>query len=167
MATGRSYHCAHCDGDQARCWNLLEALRSFAKCRPNCDNANCGKPLDLRLSFKFSLGAGTRSCKVLDVFMPAETRTWSGDDRRTIVFLPFLVVMEYLALDGKQQQAFWLPYWHTDETAQGKKAKYGQWAPFMDADLFQSLVAQAHEKGYLSLNFLFINTLLGHYPADQ
>jgi hypothetical protein len=97
------------------------------------------------LIFKFGLGAGGAECKVLHAFLPRE-RIWWEDDGKTVTFFPFLVVMKRMDEEG---QPFWLPYWHTVEGPGRKVLKYGQWAPWMDADHFKDLLAQAREKGYL------------------
>ena len=62
----------------------------------------------------------------------------------------FVLILVVLQRTDDEGQCFWLPYWHIVEQAGRIKRKYGQWAPFMDADLFESLAAQAREKGYLT-----------------
>jgi len=42
-----------------------------------------------------------------------------------------------------------MPYWHiVVDKDKNEFLKYGQWAPFMDLETYQSLIEQAKEAGY-------------------
>ena len=145
MATSRYYICTACSDRQ---WvpRLFDALRCQASTTlPPCDV--CGQPTYLELRFQFGLDAGDHPCKVLAAFLPKTPATWRQEaDNSNVEFFPFLVIVESLEEGYK---SIWLPYWHLvtypDETV---KTKYGQWAPFIAADLYQSMTEQARAAGF-------------------
>jgi hypothetical protein len=120
---------------------LFDALRNFSK-TPLCET--CGSVKELRVVFPFGLGAGKTECKVVDVFH--EETEWQDSTKKT-TFHPFLVVVQPIA---SGEHKYWLPYWHCVEDSGKTQNKYGQWAPNMDASLFESLIGQARRKGYLT-----------------
>jgi hypothetical protein len=96
--------------------------------------------------FDFGLQAGRADCKVLAAFLPRAPDVWQQKDERWVTFYPFLVVMERT---DNQARAFWLPYWHAVEGTTTREIKYGQWAPFLNKPLFEDLIAQVREGGYV------------------
>jgi hypothetical protein len=64
----------------------------------------------------------------------------------TVTFYLFLIVTKREGRD----KAVWLPYWHVTQDGEKKTIKYGQWAPFMDMELFEDLLSQARSAGYLN-----------------
>jgi hypothetical protein len=84
---------------------------------------------------------------VVRSFLPEELVSWTVNNSTTHTFFPFLVVLERT---DDRKLAFWLPYWHTTQDNGKTRRKYGQWGPWMDADLFKSLVAQARKEKYLN-----------------
>jgi len=143
VATGRYFICSRC-GEKTYPPNLFETLRTFSVSRSVC--GRCGANSELHVVFSFGLEAGRPDCKVLDAFLPENPVSWRQQDMREVTFYPFLVVLQRSDDEGR---CFWLPYWHLVEGIGTVKRKYGQWAPFMDASLFESLVAQARAKGHL------------------
>jgi hypothetical protein len=144
MATTRLLVCKRCGPSRLRS-TLFDALLAQARgaARP-C--SRCGARVALRLTFEFGLNASHSECTVLDCFVPQRPRSWRDRDGSRVRFYPFLVI---LRRHGRGLAA-WLPYWHTVEKAGRKPVrKYGQWATFMDSDLFEDLLAQARAKGYL------------------
>jgi len=77
-------------------------------------------------------------------FLPKPPPQWQDGDR-DVIFYPFLVILER---DGTERAA-WLPYFHVVRSGKKTVRKYGQWAPFMSIGLFEDLLRQAHEAGYL------------------
>jgi hypothetical protein len=100
------------------------------------------------MTFDFGLGVIDKECMIEAVFHPHLLESWNDRDGSKVTFYPFLVVLKR----GGRDRAVWMPYWHVIESNGGKrpKEKYGQWAPLMDAPLFESLLAQAHKAGVLS-----------------
>ncbi|HTZ84700.1 MAG TPA: hypothetical protein VMB66_15985 [Candidatus Acidoferrales bacterium] len=90
------------------------------------------------MNLDFQLGAGDGNFKVISALLPEKLESWLGEEEEEVTFYPFLVVLE--AVDGKQ--FYWMPYWHVT----GKEARYGQHAVCLDANQFESLMAQAQEK---------------------
>ena len=123
---------------------LFDVLNKFSQSTQKCPS--CGHPTELRLIFPLGLGAGTPECKVLDVF--TECVDWQQADGKTVTFRPFLVVMEQV---DNQDLIFWLPYWHFIDGDGAPERKYGQWAPWMNAKVFGSLLEQARTKGYIAM----------------
>jgi len=72
---------------------------------------------------------------------------WPDDEGGEVTFYPFLIIGE--SLDSNKQQTAWLPYWHVVAFPDGRRTKYGQWAPHMDADILVNLVDQARRAGFL------------------
>ncbi len=142
MATTREYVCGKCK-HRSFTPDLFDTLLKFSE-RPSC----CEEAMDLHLGFRFGLGAGHPTCKVLDVFIPPDEDLdrWKDDSGNPVTFYPFLVVLG--DPEGAKGTSFWLPYWHVVDGPRRSK-KYGQWAPNMGGYLFKSLVGQAHAKGYL------------------
>jgi len=141
MATIRQYICKNCPPKNAG--RLFDALKKKAKGKI-LECQKCGMPYDsLRLKFDFALGATNSECTVLDCFLPKDIAKWK-DGKKTVEFYPFLVIVKR---HGKEN-ATWLPYWHIIKDKEKKTIKYGQWAPFMDSHLFNSLLEQAKKKGY-------------------
>jgi hypothetical protein len=147
MATERYHLCTQCR-NRTNTKDLFGTLRQFVKSPLECEA--CKQTLELRLGFGFGLNAGRRLCKVLDAFLPVDCPSWSSERGGQVTFFPFLVVLEYL--EDMQGRGFWLPYWHVDQLGESVKTKYGQWAPFMDDYLFESLISQARAKGHLLPN---------------
>jgi hypothetical protein len=127
-------------------WRHFDALRDFSESVPHCDV--CGDIRELRAKFTFGLEGGTDQIfKVRAVFLPHTAECWKKENGARVCFHPFLVVLE----SANGGTAFWLPYWHTEELENGTmKTKAGQWAPLMDSRLFESLIGQARERGYLT-----------------
>jgi hypothetical protein len=143
MATTKLLVCERCE------WSLAPPVLFdvlLARARgdaPHC--SRCGAPAELRLTFDFGLNASHSGCTVVDCFVPRHPESWPDEDGSKVTFYPFLVM---LRRHGRELAA-WLPYWHTVEKPDGKlDRKYGQWAAFMDSDLFEDLLAQAQAKGY-------------------
>jgi hypothetical protein len=66
-----------------------------------------------------------------------------------VTFYPFLVVTRQIGGGA----CVWLPYWHVVAGGSTSQRKYGQWAPFMDEDLFTDLMRQARHSGRLAAAF--------------
>ena len=99
------------------------------------------------LSFDFALDVPDKNAEVLASFLPDLLKDpWPDSHRRTVTFYPFLVVAKR---EGRDQAA-WLPYWHVIQDGERKSRKYGQWAPFMDMKLFEGLLTQARNAGFLN-----------------
>ena len=143
MATTRYYLCPRCQS-KVGAGSLFDALLTVSKSSPRCES--CASTEELHVVFEFGLEAGSPDCKILHSFLPQEPICWSQADSSKVTFYPFLVILQRADDDS---HSFWLPYWHVVENKGTTKKKYGQWAPFMDACLFESLVGQAREKGYL------------------
>ncbi len=143
MATQRYYLCRRCQ-QKAHAGKLFQALSNFSSQAPICNT--CRETRELHLIFSWGLEAGSVDHRVLHVFVPESCVKWDGENGREITFHPFLVVMQR---DGEGGHSFWLPYWHIVNTDGRIETKYGQWAPCMEDEQFQSLIAQAHAKGYL------------------
>ena len=136
MATERYFNCPKCRRRIPSLELLFDVLLEFPKSVPDC---SCGESCELLLIPPFALGAGGMCFKVLDAFH--ESVSWMNDKKR-VTFYPFLIVLEGRG-DGKRK--FWLPYWHVE----GSRRKFGERAPWMDADLFADLLCKAHARGYL------------------
>jgi hypothetical protein len=122
---------------------LLDLLLAQAQGDPHrCPR--CGAEAKLRLKFEFGLGARDSECTVLASFIPQKLESWSQPDGTAITFYPFLVILQR---HGRKLAA-WLPYWHVIDGDGKRTRKYGQWAPFMDFELFADLLNQARQSGY-------------------
>ena len=100
--------------------------------------------MHLHLTFDFALGATGKDTVAIASFLPKPPPQWQDGDR-DVIFYPFLVILER---DGTERAA-WLPYFHVVRSGKKTVRKYGQWAPFMSIGLFEDLLRQAHEAGYL------------------
>ena len=108
--------------------------------------AKCGEATHLELLFAFGLGAGHHPAKVLHAFLPDHIVNWVQDDGAKVKFHLFLVIVQSLK-EGHRSVV--LPYWHVVTTSAGSvETKYGQWAPFIGADSYASMTAQARTVGY-------------------
>lgn len=116
---------------------MFDALRDFSKSQkcPKCGAAH----RDLHLIFDFGLNASNSDCTVLASFTHKKPESWKDKDGSKVEFYPFLVV---LRRHGRQK-AVWMPYWHLVHKKKRIIKKYGQWAPFMDMDLYKDLLKQA------------------------
>lgn len=144
MATSRFNVCERC-GDRTWVPRLFHALRDHSHdTAASC--TRCGGRTQLFLNFPFGLGAGEFAGKVLHAFLPEEIVAWKQSDESTVRFYPFMVIVESLV---ESHCSVWLPYWHVVDSANGsEKAKYGQWAPFIDAESYASIAAKARKAGY-------------------
>lgn len=154
MATGRWYSCPNC---QRKEWagSLFQALKWLVKktdehrLGDECLKEDgtlclkCKSSLQLELKFDFALGAKGKEVTALASFLPDPLPEWKDDNKQRVVFYPFLVITE-----GEFGKAVWLPYFHVvgDEKP---RVKYGQWAPYMGIGLFESLLKQARDRGFL------------------
>jgi len=147
VTTHHTFRCPACEEKTRGKSRLFDAVQAVADhSEPAC--RRCGAPTALHLSFDFALGVQDKNAKVLASFYPDPPEDWclvSG--RRTVTFYPFLVVTEREGRD----QAVWLPYWHVVQTGEKENLKYGQWAPFMDMELFKDLLSQARNADYLNV----------------
>jgi hypothetical protein len=110
-----------------------------------CDN--CAAETSFHLRFDFGLGAADNQSTIAGVFHPREPETWVDRDGSKVTFYPFLVVLNR----KNRERAIWLPYWHVVERKSARPLeKYGQWAPFMDAHLFDDMLAQARAAGLVA-----------------
>lgn len=136
MATVRKFVCSKCDPVHAG--NLFKALYALATTgTPVCPN--CGRRRRLTLTFDFGLNASHSKCTVLAAVLPETIRSWKLKNGARVRFYPFLVVLKRHG----RGRAVWMPYWHLVGKGRTPIMKYGQWAPFMDLELFQSLLARA------------------------
>ncbi|MGB9921104.1 MAG: hypothetical protein ACPLPT_10370 [Moorellales bacterium] len=128
---------------------LFDLLKDHAEGkRVQC--VSCNHDLDIHLEFQFGMAVGTQDYRLLEAFYASydgQICTWK-DAENIVEFYPFLVILA--AVQEERGIGVWLPYWHIvlDQNGQRRETKYGQWAPFMDIDLFQDLVARARAKGY-------------------
>ena len=144
MGTQRFLICSDCGRFPAKGQLFKLLLRQAGGAIEQCPK--CQKVMALGLTFSFGLNAPFPECTVRDCFSPRKPQSWTETDGSLVTFYPFLVVLNR---HGKDLAA-WLPYWHVVARANGPQYKYGQWAPFMDARLFQDLLQQAQSKGYFS-----------------
>jgi hypothetical protein len=144
MATGRWYKCP-CGYQRPKQPALLGALQNLAKKKmPPCPN--CQTSMELHLKFDLALGAKGKDAVGLASFFPSSVQ-WENAGHQ-VDFYPFLVILK--RSNGKH--AVWLPYFHRDRDPKKSKPviKYGQWAPFMELQLFEDLLGQARQAGLLS-----------------
>ena len=143
MATHHKFRCPAC-GEETQKGRLFGAVKTVAEDnKPVC--RGCGTSTDLHLSFDFALCVEDKDAKVLASFYPHRLEEWPCEGR-TVTFYPFLVVTKR----ERRDKAVWLPYWHVVQTGEKENLKYGQWAPFMDMELFEDLLSQARNAGYLN-----------------
>jgi hypothetical protein len=143
VTTHHTFRCPACE-EETRKSKLFGAVKAVADhSEPAC--RRCGASTTLHLSFDFALGVQDKNAEVLASFYPHQPEEWPCDGR-TVTFYPFLVVTEQEGRD----QAVWLPYWHVVQTGEKENLKYGQWAPFMDMELFKDLLSQARNADYLN-----------------
>jgi hypothetical protein len=109
---------------------------------PGC--TACPGEMQLHLSFAFALGITVKDAVAVAGFLLKPLPEW-GDGGRKVTFYPFLVIVER---PGKGRAA-WLPYFHVAQDAKRSVCKYGQWAPFIGLDLFEDVLQQARQAGYL------------------
>jgi hypothetical protein len=143
MATRHKFRCPAC-GEETRKSRLFDAVKTVAEDNmPAC--RRCGASTDLHLSFDVALCVQDKKAKVLASFYPHRPEEWPCEGRK-VTFYPFLVVAKREGRD----QALWFPYWHVVCDGEKVDLKYGQWAPFMDIELFEDLLSQARNAGYLN-----------------
>ena len=145
MATRVEWKCDKYSKSAGLPWMLDALLSVHQSDSETCPY--CGNKTHLHLSFDFATStSGRTKCRVLDVFLPPKDlrKPWSKGGQR-IEYYPFLVVVK---LDKGGGLAVWLPYWHVKKGPQKILKRYGQWAPFMETELYESLLAQAQVKGY-------------------
>lgn len=143
MASAWKWRCVEGHSDKHVRRPLFDVLKDCSeKALSSCPD--CGSNCRLIIEFDFGLDATENECEVLDCFLPAKMEEWHDSDDNLVVFHPFLVVLRRTGRD----LAVWLPYWHLVHTGTGIEKKYGQWAPFMDMRLFESLTKQARACGY-------------------
>ena len=151
MASKRDWVCIRC-GHSESAPALFDSLLSIAQGNSRrCDR--CAGDAELRIDFPFGLDAPDSQCTVCDSFLPEKLESWPDASGKTVTFFPFLVIAERHGRD----LAAWLPYWHVVTDGDREVKKYGQWAPFMDFHLFDSLISQARAKGYFSLQSRCVN----------
>ena len=146
MATERHYLCNECNTKQ---WidSLFDALYSFSNKKIQRCNS-CNKDMEFQLIFNFGLGAGRFPSKVLAAYLPEEIRKWPNDNTM-IEFYPFLVITKSIK---EGNTSAWLPYWHiVKKNDQVIERKYGQWAPFIDTECYNSLLLKAKKQGFLEI----------------
>lgn len=144
MATKLHFECSEC-GHTRNANRLFSALKAVADgSEPECPT--CGSSEELHLRFDFALGAGGKDSSVIGSYYPDEPVFWENRVRgEHIVFYPFLVITER----PRHERGVWLPYWHVIRDGDGRTLKYGQWAPFMDASIYENLLDQARSAGML------------------
>ena len=138
MATDRRIQCKTC-GQIVRPTRMFDALLDIARSQlAKC--SSCGKDTELHLEFSLGLDAGRRPVRVLGAF--TSPVAWNNINGDRVTFYPFLVVVA--STDGEHEsRSVWLPYWHNICSGGTRTIKYGQWAPFMDSDIFEELYASA------------------------
>jgi hypothetical protein len=141
VTTHHTFRCLECE-EEPRKSTLFGAVKAVADhSEPACHR--CGASTSLHLSFDFALGVQDKNAEVLANFYPHQPEDWQGG---TVTFYLFLIVTKREGRD----KAVWLPYWHVTQDGEKKTIKYGQWAPFMDMELFEDLLSQARSAGYLN-----------------
>jgi hypothetical protein len=131
------FACTECHRKYPTHQKLFDSLYGFSRAAAeSCPS--CGAARELYVNLDFQLGAGDGNFKVVSALLPEKLESWLGEEEEEVTFYPFLVVLE--AVDGKQ--FYWMPYWHVT----GNEARYGQHAVCLDANQFESLMAQAQEK---------------------
>ena len=143
MATDAYFQCTKCPDFSYP--GMFEGLRAIAEGRVTpC--SKCGANRNFHLDFSFATdGSTSRRCKVINAFVPSARPKWK-QGKETVEFFPFLVFLEQ---EEPYDRGVWLPYWHVKGPKGCTRPVYGQWAPFMDLDLYNDLVAQARAAGCL------------------
>jgi hypothetical protein len=143
MATHHTFRCPECQ-EETRKSRLFGAVKAVAeRSKPAC--RRCGAETALHLTFDSALDVPHKKAEVLAGFHPRPPERWRDSSGRTVKFYPFLVVTKREGRD----QAVWLPYWHVVRDGGKRTLKYGQWAPYMDMELFEDLLSQARNDSYL------------------
>jgi hypothetical protein len=143
MTTHHKFRCPEC-GEETRKSTLFGALKAVAQhSEPAC---RCGASTTLHLSFDFALDVPHKKAEVLASFYPHPPEPWTDSSGRTVKFYPFLIITKREGRD----QGVWLPYWHVIRDGEKEILKYGQWAPFMVMKLFEDLLSQARNAGFLN-----------------
>jgi hypothetical protein len=144
MTTRHTFRCPECP-EETRKSTLFGAVKAVAEHnKPAC--RRCGGSTTLHLTFDFALCVQEKNAEVLACFYPDPPEEWPCEGR-TVTFYPFLIVTKREGRD----QAVWLPYWHVVRNGEKRDhKKYGQWAPFMDMRLFEDLLSQARNAGFLN-----------------
>jgi hypothetical protein len=129
--------------------SLFYALRGLANGQKHRPCSQCGGPTNLYYEFNWQLEAGEAPSKVVGAFLPDTiTSWWTEEEKCEVEFYPFLVVLEKLSLP--RHRLIWLPYWHKKTYQDGQiSIPYGQFAPSMADDLFNSLVLKARIAGLI------------------
>ena len=143
MGTKIQLVCSNC-GNKKVTSPMFDVLLNEAK----GETSNCGKcelPMKLHLEFSFAFGASGGNVDVLKAFVPEKINIWHDPGGNRVEYYPFLVILRSIPED---KISFWLPYWHLHNYDGKTKKKYGQWAPLMDKELFESLLLQAKNSGY-------------------
>jgi hypothetical protein len=141
VTTHHTFRCPECE-EEPRKSTLFGAVKAVADhSEPAC--RRCGASTTLHLSFDFALGVQDKNAEVLASFYPHQPEDWRGG---TVTFYPFLIVTKREGRD----KAVWLPYRHVTQDGEKKTLNYRQWAPFMDMELFEYLLSQARNAGYLN-----------------
>lgn len=143
MATARKLVCEKCQSSEDA-GPLFDALEQLAKKEvPSCKNCNAAR--QIHLVFDFGLDAGGKDSIALAAFLPNPPAKWNDSKGREVTFCPFLVITAGAGGD----RSVWMPYWHIAREGNKRTAKYGQWAPYMDLDLYVDLIEQATASGLL------------------
>ncbi len=131
-------YCVECHKKFPTHQKLFETLYNFSKGAPE-QCAACGGVRELHVNLDFQLGVGDGDFRVVSAFLPDKLESWLGEEQEEVTFYPFLVMLQ----GGAEQKQFcWMPYWHVT----GKEARYGQHAVCLEADQFESLMDQVHER---------------------
>jgi hypothetical protein len=150
MATEWKWVCAINKNHKNAVGRLYDDLKKIAKNHNDnkaipCRERECTGKLELNIKFDFKFGAeqGERECVVIDVFLP-EISHWSHNGKQ-IKHRPFIVKV----VSKKGITSVWLPYWHVEgniltDNETNTKAKYGQWAPFIDNDTLKKMIKEIH-----------------------
>lgn len=143
MATGRKLVCTKCQSS-ANVGALFDALQLLAT-NSITQCPTCSANRQIHLGFDFGLDVGGKDSVALAAFLPRRLESWKDAKQRNVTFYPFLVVT---AREGRDR-AVWITYWHIILDGNKRISKYGQWAPYMDHDLFVDLIEQATASGLL------------------
>ncbi len=131
-------YCVECHKKFPTHQKLFETLYNISKGAPEQCPA-CGGVRELHVNLDFQLGVGDGDFRVVSAFLPDKLESWLGEEQEEVTFYPFLVMLQ----GGAEQKQFcWMPYWHVT----GKEARYGQHAVCLEADQFESLMDQVHER---------------------
>jgi hypothetical protein len=146
MATDAYLQCSKCEYYEYPA-SMFEGLLYFSEHGAGVCS-KCGAPRTYRFDFYFASESGKRRCRVAAAFVPSDNERPSWTEGSSVVeYFPFLVIFDQ---DDYSDAGVWLPYWHLKRSDEGTQTLYGQWAPFMDLELFTSLVRKARAAGYLN-----------------